>query len=57
MNECIYKITNDECSLYKGGDVTRPSDCDKEGVCICAKTQIWGYCDMFAKDLPEAGEE
>jgi len=57
MNHCVYVVDKDECSLYHGKGNERPSECDRNGVCMCVKNCKWCDCDMFDTDLPDVREE
>jgi len=57
MKACVYKIIQDECSLFHGSVGERPSECDRNGLCICADSGYYADCNEYADKLPETGEE
>ena len=57
MSKCIYNMPDDECTLFHGDGNESPSECDKNGLCMCLENSNWLTCDMFDVDYPDPREE
>lgn len=57
MINCVYLTGEDECTLYHGKGNERPSECDRNGICMGVENCSSLQCDMFDTDLPDVREE